>query len=246
MTQKTEQLKTLIDHSTRITVLTGAGISTDSGISDYRSQGGLWDRFQPVTLQEFLADEGARELYWERKKFMFAQMREAAPNAAHRALARLEARGLLLGLITQNIDGLHALAGSRKICEIHGTNREVVCLDCGAIGPFDPVYARLLAGEKAPRCLACQGLLKPNTISFGQSLNPDALRQALAWARQCDLMLVVGSSLVVEPAASLPRTAKEEGAAIAILNREPTPLDKLADITFHEALAPVLEQAIPN
>lgn len=245
MTQKEEQLKTLIEHSSRITVLTGAGISTESGISDYRSQGGLWDRFQPVTLQEFIADEASRELYWERKKFMYSQMREAQPNAAHRAFARLEVRGQLLGLITQNIDGLHTLAGSRKICEIHGTNREVVCLDCGATGPFDPVYERLLAGEKAPRCLTCRGLLKPNTISFGQSLDPDSLRQALAWARQCDLMIVAGSSLVVEPAASLPRTAKEEGAAIVIINREPTPLDKMADLVVHAALGAVLDQAIP-
>lgn len=246
-----QELRALLEKASRIVVFTGAGISTESGVSDYRSKGGIWDRFQPVTIQEFLADEEKRREYWRRKKEMYAEMRDAKPNQGHLAIARLEKirRGEvtspLLGVITQNIDGLHQKAGNQKVVEIHGTNREVICLTCGRIDPFETAYERLLAGEEIPLCLHCGGLLKPNTISFGQALDPDVLNLAVTWARSCDLMLAVGSTLIVEPAASLPRLAKRGDARLVIVNRDPTPLDESADLVIHQTAGPVLEAAIP-
>lgn len=240
-----EKLQSLLREASRIVVFTGAGISTESGVSDYRSKGGIWDRFQPVTIQEFLADEGKRREYWRRKKEMYAEMREAKPNAGHLAIARLEKQGKLTGVITQNIDGLHQRAGNQKVLELHGTNREVICLTCGRVDPFEPVYERLLGGEEIPLCRPCGGLLKPNTISFGQALEPDVLNLAVTWARSSDLMLAVGSTLIVEPAASLPRLAKQRpGAKLVIINRDPTPLDSLADLVLRGQAGPLLEKAI--
>lgn len=238
------ELRKFIEQSSRAVVFTGAGISTESGIADYRSKGGIWDRFQPVTIQEFLADEEKRREYWRRKKEMYAEMKEAKPNTGHEAIARLEKQDKLIGVITQNIDGLHQMAGNQKVLELHGTNREVVCLACEQVGPFDPVYQRLLLGEETPLCLRCGGFLKPNTISFGQALVVEVLNRAVEWARNSDLMLAVGSTLVVEPAASLPRLAKRAGANLVIINRDPTPLDSLADLVLHGAAGPILAEAI--
>lgn len=242
MQEALADLRALLQASSRVVVFTGAGISTESGISDYRSKGGLWDRFQPVTLQEFVADPEKRREYWRRKRELYGQMREARPNAGHLAIARLERGGTLLGVITQNIDGLHQQAGCTRVLELHGTNRQVICLACGDLQPFEPVYQRLLAGEEVPLCSRCGGLLKPNTISFGQALDPRVLAEAEAWASRCDLMLAVGSTLVVEPAASIPRCAKSRGAKLAIVNRDPTPLDPLADLVLHGEAGPLLAQ----
>ncbi len=247
--EKVHRLRALIEESSKIVVFTGAGISTESGISDYRSQGGLWQRYQPVTIQEFLADEEKRREYWRRKKEMYVQIRDAKPNLGHLAIARLERRGgevtsSLLGVITQNIDGLHKKAGNKNVLEIHGTNLEVICLDCQETGSFEPVYKRLLAGEAVPICLQCKGLLKPNTISFGQPLDPHVISLAMEWSRACDLMIAAGSTLIVEPAASLPVHAKESGAHLVIINRDPTPLDYLADLVFHTDLGPLLDHVI--
>ncbi len=243
-----DQLRQFIDKSQDIVVFTGAGISTESGISDYRSQGGIWERFQPVTIQEFTADEDKRKLYWERKRVLYEQNREAGPNPGHRAIVELERQGKLLGLITQNIDGLHQQAGSNpdKILEIHGTNQEVVCLSCGNIWPWQHAYERLCNGEEAPLCEACGGLLKPNTISFGQSLNPAVLNQSFVLAEECDLMLVLGSSLVVEPAASIPRVAKTRGrgAWLVIVTRSATPLDGLADLKIEDSIGRTMAAAV--
>lgn len=243
-TKEIQKLRSLIEEGLKIVVFTGAGISTESGISDYRSKGGIWDRFQPITIQEFLADEGKRREYWRRKKEMYAAMRNAQPNIGHLAIARLERSGKLMGVITQNIDGLHQKAGNQKILELHGTNREVLCLQCHKIDPFEPVYQRLLAGEEIPLCQACGGLLKPNTISFGQELDPAVLEQAVAWMRSADLVLAVGSTLIVEPAASLPRLAQRSGAKLVILNRDPTPLDSVATLVIQETAGPVLQAAV--
>lgn len=240
-----EPLRALIDACSRIVVFTGAGISTESGISDYRSKGGLWERFQPVTIQEFLSNEEKRKEYWRRKKEMFVQMRDAKPNAGHLAIARLEASGKSIGVMTQNIDGLHQKAGSKKVVEIHGTNLEVICLQCEHLSPFDLVYDRLEQGEEIPLCRDCGGLLKPNTISFGQPLKPAILDLAVHLAQNCDLMLAVGSTLIVEPAASLPRLAKQSGARLAIVNREPTPLDRFADVAIHSTAGAVLRDMVP-
>lgn len=243
-----DQLKHYIEKSKSIVVFTGAGISTESGISDYRSQGGIWEKFQPVTIQEFVADEGKRQLYWERKLALYEENKDARPNAGHYAIVELEKQGRLLGLITQNIDGLHQAAGtsSDKILEVHGTSQEVVCLACGDIWPWQHAYDRLRNGEVAPVCETCDGLLKPNTISFGQQLNQGVLRQSFGLAEECDFMLVLGSSLVVEPAASIPRVAKQSnnGAWLAIITQSETPLDGMADIKLEASIGETLSQCV--
>jgi len=241
-----EQLKRFIENSKEIVVFTGAGISTESGISDFRSQGGIWERFAPVTIQEFMADEGKRKLYWERKLALFEENKDAKPNQGHKAIVELERQGKLRALITQNIDGLHQLAGTdpEKILELHGTAREVICLSCGDIHSWDYVYERLNNGEQTPLCEKCQGFLKPNTISFGQTLDPDVLDRTYEHVSQCDMILTLGSSLVVEPAASMPRIAKEHGAALVIITKSETPLDHLADIKIEASIGETLSQAV--
>ena len=241
-----EQLKHFIEQSQEIVVFTGAGISTESGVSDYRSQGGIWQRFQPVMIQEFMVDEEKRKLYWERKLALFEENKDAEPNLGHKAIVELERQGKLKALITQNIDGLHQMAGtnSEKILELHGTSLEVICLSCGDIHSWDYVYKRLKNGEKAPICEKCQGLLKPNTISFGQTLDTNVLEQSFKNARQCDMMLALGSSLVVEPAASMPRMAKKSGAVLAIITQSETPLDYLADLKIEDSIGEILSQAV--
>jgi len=241
-----EQLKRFIDQSQEIVVFTGAGISTESGVSDYRSQGGIWQRFQPVMIQEFMADEDKRELYWQRKLALFEENKDAKPNIGHKAIVELERQGKLRALITQNIDGLHQMAGTdpKKILELHGTSLEVICLSCGDIHSWEHAYKRLKNGEKAPKCEKCQGLLKPNTISFGQTLDTHVLEQSFKHASQCDMMLALGSSLVVEPAASMPRMAKESGAVLAIITQSDTPLDHLADLKIEDSIGEILSQAI--
>ena len=236
------ELKKLIAASTKIVCFTGAGISTESGISDYRSQGGVYNRYQPVTIQEFLENEESRREFWKRKKEFYRQLQTADPNAGHRALARLEQQGRMLGVITQNIDGLHQAAGSKKVLEIHGTNKEIICLSCGEVTPFEKTRARLFQGEEIPLCSLCGGLLKTNTISFGQELSSSLLQQAFMWTRNCDLMLAIGSTLIVEPAASIPRRAKEYGAKLVIINREATPLYTLADLNIGSTAGIILNQ----
>ena len=246
MTNLFQQLIQFLKKANRIAVLTGAGISTESGIADYRSKGGLWDRFQPVTIQEFLASDDKRRQYWRQKMDLYASFPTAQPNAGHRAVTRLHELKKLSGLITQNIDGLHQMAGvpPEKIIELHGTNRETVCLNCRDVTPWKEVYARLESGEEAPRCLDCGGLLKPNTISFGQSLDPGTLECATRLAGECDLFLAVGSTLVVEPAASLPRLAKSRGAALVILTLSATPLDEQADLKITAPIGATLTNAL--
>lgn len=238
-----QQFQDFLHQSSRTVAFTGAGISTESGISDYRSQGGLWQKYQPVTIQEFLSDEEKRKLYWLRKKEMFSEIKDAKPNAGHIALAKLEAQKKLTAVITQNIDGFHQLAGSRRVFEIHGTNREVICLHCKKISPFEPVYEALLQGVEVPKCQECAGLLKPNTISFGQNLNPQVLHDCFQYAEGAELMIAIGSTLIVEPAASIPRVAKEHGATLVIINRDETPLDDYADLVVRENAGEFLAKA---
>jgi len=241
-----EQLKRFIEQSHQIVVFTGAGISTESGISDYRSQGGIWQRFVPVTIQEFVADEDKRELYWQRKLALFEENKDAKPNPGHKAIVALERQGKLRAVITQNIDGLHQIAGTdpEKILELHGTALEVICLSCGDIHLWDYAYQRLKEGEKVLLCEKCQGLLKPNTISFGQTLDPHVLEQSLKHLSQCDMILALGSSLVVEPAASMPRIAKEHGALLAIITQSVTPLDGLADLKIEDSIGKILGRVV--
>lgn len=245
-TEAVNRLSELISEAKRIVVFTGAGISTESGIADYRSKGGLWERFQPVTIQEFVASPEKRKQYWQIKLELYHSFQTARPNAGHLAITQLEMLGKLRGLITQNIDGLHQLAGTghEKILELHGSNRETICLSCGDLTPWPEVYERLKSGEEALLCKKCQGLLKPNTISFGQSLDPEVLQKAVQWARDCDLFLAVGSTLIVEPAASLPRVAKQAGAKLVIITLSDTPLDFLADLRIHASIADTLAEAL--
>ena len=229
MQNKINLLKNLINTSNEIVVFTGAGISTESGISDYRSKGGLWQRFQPITIQEFLASENKRIEYWERKKELYISLEKANPNKGHLAIVEIEKRGKLKGIITQNIDGLHELAGSNpdKILNIHGTNRETICLSCKDITTWQETYQCLQKGEKAPVCKICKGFLKPNTISFGQTLDSEVLDNAVQWVSHCDLLIALGSTLVVEPAASIPKIAKNNGAKLVIITLSETPLDRV-------------------
>ena len=232
MKNEIDRLTGLIRQARDIVVFTGAGISTESGIADYRGKGGRWQRFNPVTIQEFVASEDKRKEYWREKLALWEVLKDARPNEGHKAIAALEKAGRLKGLITQNIDGLHRLAGNsrEKTIELHGTCLETVCLSCGDIQPWQDVYQELTRGVEVPLCAKCAGLLKPNTISFGQNLVQADLQKAFDWASDCDLLLAVGSTLVVEPAASIPRAAKHGGAALCIITLSETPLDPLADV----------------
>ena len=215
---------------------TGAGVSTESGIPDFRSPNGVWARTRPVLFCEFLQSEEARFEYWRQKSQTHADFHAANPNVTHTSLASWESIGMLRGVITQNIDGLHQLAGSRHVLELHGTAREIACLGCNWRCDADPMVREFNVTNVVPQCPKCRGLLKHATVSFGQQLPAEVLGTAIRWSRDADLFLVFGSSLVVEPAASLPRIAKESGARLVIFNGEPTPLDSLADVVIHGAL----------
>jgi len=225
----------------RAVAFTGAGISTESGIPDFRSPGGVWSKSQPVMYQDFLASTDARREYWRQKCRAHGDFAAAEPNAGHLALARWQRRGLLRGVITQNIDGLHEAAGSSHVLELHGTTLEIACLECDWRGEAGPLVEAFLASDVVPDCPRCGGLLKHATVSFGQALPPEVLEEAARWSRECDLFLAIGSSLVVEPAASLPRTARSAGARLVILNRDPTGQDDSADLVLHDSIGRVLE-----
>jgi NAD-dependent deacetylase len=227
--------------SRRMLAFTGAGISTESGIPDYRGPGGVWERNAPPTLQDFVENVATRQQYWRERRERYPHLRDTAPNAGHVALARLQAAGRLSYVVTQNIDGLHQKAGSdpARTIELHGTAHEVRCLNCGATWPAEAIQARLVR-EPLPACERCGGMLRGATVLFGQALPELPLRRALDAARRCDLMLVVGSSLVVQPAARIPEVARIAGARLAIVNREPTPLDDLADVVVRASAGAVL------
>lgn len=232
--------RALVESVSRAVAFTGAGISTASGIPDFRSPGGVWSRYRPVPFPEFVSSAEARRRYWQMKREAWAQYRGARPNAAHVALARLEAAGRLAGVITQNIDGLHQAAGSRRVLEVHGTDRDVTCLSCHGRWPAGPIHERLAEGGDPPDCGECGGLLKPATISFGQALDDRVLGQAYQMALAAGLVLVLGSSLLVHPAAAIPAAAADAGAAIILVNRDPTPLDGAADVVLRGPVEEVL------
>ena len=226
-----QAVRALVAGASRIVGFTGAGISTESGVPDFRSPDGVWARNRTVDFQEFVSTEAGRVEYWRQKAAAWPAMRAAQPNAGHYAFVELHRQGRLAALVTQNIERLHQRSGlpADSVLELHGTTTEAVCLTCGDRITSDEACRRIEAGEKAPRCRACGGLLKPATVSFGQAMPLDVMARAQAAAETCDLLLAVGSSLVVEPAASIPRAAKAAGARLVIVNREPTPLDGLAD-----------------
>jgi NAD-dependent deacetylase len=243
--EQLEQVVTLIEAAHRIAVLTGAGASTESGIPDFRSPNGLWQRQPPTSYQEFISSPEARKRYWELRVPISKQMAEATPNATHVALTELERLGKLTAIITQNIDGLHQAAGTspERVIELHGTARQAACTHCNTRSPMAALLARVADGENDPRC-ACGGYLKAATILFGQSLPRADLERAVALAITCDLFLVIGSSLRVSPAAQLPELAVERGVPLIILNREPTPLDEQATIVLHATSGKTLVQII--
>jgi NAD-dependent protein deacetylase/lipoamidase len=235
-----DRARGLVAECSRAAAFTGAGCSTASGVPDFRSPGGIWSRYRPVPFQEFVADADARRRYWLYKKEAYQDFADARPNEAHHALARMEAAGRLRGVVTQNIDGLHQDAGSKRVLELHGTNRRVVCIRCAATWPAAEIQARLLQGCDVPECDRCGGLLKAATVSFGQALPADVLEEAFEIATSVDLLLVLGSSLVVQPAAAIPAAAAAAGARLVIVNREPTPLDGLAAVVVRGPVEEVL------
>lgn len=239
-----DRVRDWIDAAQRVVVLTGAGISTDSGIPDFRGPQGVWTRNPAAeklaTLQNYLADTEVRKAAW-RGRLEHAAWR-AQPNAGHRALVTLEQRGKLHALITQNVDELHQIAGNSadRIIEVHGTIRRVMCWNCGARSPMQNTLARLRAGEDDPACLRCGGILKSDTISFGQALVPEVIDRAMRVAGEADLLLAVGSTLQVYPVAGVVPLAHEAGARIVILNLEPTGMDHLAHAMLTAPIAEVL------
>ena len=239
-----EELAEMIERTTQGVAFTGAGISTESGIADFRSPGGLWDRHQPVYYSEFVASREARVRYWQMRIELYEELRDAQPNAGHQVLAKLEERGQLAAVITQNIDGLHQLAGSQQVIEIHGTARVIACIACGKEWSPPDVHAMIEAGDDAPDCDECGSPLKSKTISFGQAMPEKEMREAAELTKAADLYLAIGSSLVVEPAASLPRMAKKYGATLVIINKTPTPLDPYADLVINESIGETLQAAV--
>jgi NAD-dependent deacetylase len=221
-----------------VVFFTGAGISTESGVPDFRSPGGVWTRYQPVYFQDFISDEAARVRHWKLKKETYALYKNVKPNIAHIAIADFERRGKLLGLITQNVDGLHSIAGvsKEKLIELHGTDRRVSCLDCQKDFLAAAIYESLGDEFTAPTCDVCGGFLKSATISFGQSTPVEAMKQAQAWSERAEVFMVLGSSLQVQPAASFPVIAKRRASLLAIVNRDETPLDDLADFNHRGSI----------
>ena len=231
-----------IEQARNIVGFTGAGISTESGIPDFRSPNGIWARNRTVYFDEFVRNEEDRIEYWRQKTEGWPDMRTAKPNAGHQAFVELARQGKLKALITQNIDGLHQASGldAALVMELHGNGTVSACLSCGDRTPMDEAIERIAKGERAPRCRLCNGLLKPATISFGQTLPRDVLSNCQTAAEACDVFLAVGSSLVVYPAAALPVVAKRAGARLIILNRTATPLDELADLVIQGEIGKVL------
>ena len=236
MMKQIEEVARLILSSKRLVVFGGAGLSTESGIPDFRSPGGVWDKYNPEDFyyQKFIASEASREKYWQMATEMYGPMKKAQPNPAHLAIAELERLGKLDCVITQNIDGLHHKAGNSegRIIELHGTAMYVTCLNCKKRYDRDEVQERLRKEMKVPYCDNCGGPLKPATISFGQSMPERETEEAYHRSSSCDLFIVIGSSLVVQPAASMPLLAKRNGAKLVIINRDPTPYDDLADMEW--------------
>lgn len=227
-----------------VAILSGAGISTDSGIPDYRGPQGVWKRDPEaeklVTLDYYMADPEVRRRSWRMRRD--SPVWQAEPNGAHRAVAELERSGTPVRVITQNVDGLHQLAGvpERKVLELHGTSRRVVCTQCGARSSMADALARVDAGEEDPACDECGGILKSATVMFGQPLQSEVLREAVAVAKACDVFVAVGTSLRVQPAASLAGMAAEHGARLVIVNAEPTPYDALASEVVRDPIGVAL------
>jgi NAD-dependent deacetylase len=239
-------LATLIEQSRRIVAFTGAGISTESGIPDFRSPGGIWSRMQPIDFRDFMRSIDMRREAWRRKAVIDRDFQQAQPNRGHRALAALVARGSMSAIITQNIDGLHQASGvpADKVIELHGNGTYATCLECGVRYELAPIMAAFERDETVPVCTDCGGIVKSATISFGQAMPQAAMARAQAESTDCDLFIVLGSSLVVYPAAGFPALAKRRGARLVIINREETDQDDSADLVVRGEIGATLGEAV--
>lgn len=241
-----QQLAQMIAEARRIVIFTGAGISTESGVPDFRSPGGVWSRMKPIYFQEFVGDEARRREAWTRVYSGAAGWTGAKPNDGHTAVARLIAEGRASAVITQNVDNLHQESGvpDDKIIELHGNAHYARCLACGQRHEFNDFRESFLERGEIPTCRACGGLVKSATISFGQAMPEGPMEKAQEATLDCDLFLVLGSSLVVYPAAGFPIMAKRGGAMLAIVNREPTDQDVYADLVLHDEIGSVMREAV--
>jgi NAD-dependent deacetylase len=240
-------LSAMLEESQRAVVFTGAGISTESGIPDFRSPGGIWTKMAPIQFQDFVSSEEMRRESWRRKFAMEETFTQAKPNLGHHAVAELVRRGKVAAIITQNIDNLHQDSGipADKVIELHGNSTYSTCLDCGTRHENDVIKQSFVGRDELPLCRSCGGMVKTATISFGQSMPLEPMQRAEEETLACDLFIVIGSSLVVHPAASFPLVAKRNGARLVILNREETPLDIYADLVLHEEIGATLSAAVP-
>ena len=239
-------LARLIADARRMVVFSGAGISTESGVPDFRSPGGVWSKMKPIQFQDFVNDEAMRREAWTRTFTGKAGWVGAKPNAGHFAVARLVAQGKVEAVVTQNVDNLHQESGvpAERVVELHGNASYATCLDCGERHELDELKDGFLKAGEIPYCRACGGLVKTATISFGQAMPAAPMARAEAATLACDRFLVLGSSLVVYPAAGFPLLAKRNGAKLAIVNREPTELDGYADLVLHDEIGPALSAAV--
>ena len=229
-----DELRQMLATSKRAVVFTGAGVSTESGIPDFRSPGGIWTKYQPIDFREFLSSEEARRETWRRKIAVDEAVSRAEPNRGHRAIAHLVAEGKVSSVITQNIDGLHQRSGvpDEQVIELHGNGTYAACLECAKRYELAEVFAAFRVNEEPPVC-ECGAFIKSATISFGQPMPVEPMRRAQGESKSCDLFVAIGSSLVVYPAAGFPAVAKQNGSRLVILNREPTDLDYLADLVLN-------------
>ena len=241
-----EELKALLDAARRVVVFTGAGISTESGIPDFRSPGGVWSKMQPIQFQDFVRSEDARREAWTRVFNRTAGWTGAKPNVGHYAVARLVEQGKASAVVTQNVDNLHQDSGvpPDRVIELHGNASYAKCLSCRARHELDELEAPFMERGEIPTCFHCAGLLKTATISFGQSMPEEPMERAEIETLSCDLFLVLGSSLVVRPAADFPLIAKQNGARLVIVNREETSLDRAADLVLHQEIGPLLSEVV--
>jgi NAD-dependent deacetylase len=241
-----ERLREMIGSAKRIVAFTGAGISTESGIPDFRSPGGIWSKYQPIYFDDFMSSEEMRRESWRRKFATDETLLKAEPNAGHRALAKLVEQGRMSAIITQNIDGLHQRSGvpASKVIELHGNATYASCLDCGHRHELEPIKKAFLGSGSLPICEKCDGLVKTATISFGQAMPEIQMARAQDETMGCDLFIVLGSSLVVYPAAGFPRVAKRKGARLVILNRDPTDQDGDADLVIHDEIGPTISRVV--
>ncbi len=245
MRDANETLKHLINASHRIVFFTGAGISTESGIPDFRGPNGIWKKLTPIDFSDFVASEETRRESWKRKFSGDDLMGTAKPNAGHMAISRLVQEGRATHVITQNVDGLHQKSGipEDQVIELHGNANYATCLDCHKRYELDEIKARFLRDGNAPRCDECNGIIKTATISFGQPMPVHEMQRAEAATLSCDTFIALGSSLVVYPAAGFPRIAKQNGATLIIINNEPTDLDPVADLVLHQPIGATLSAA---